>query len=137
MERYILSNLERMFGNKNLYFINDTLNNNNRRDVKTRADQVMYHGKKYRRDAKTGYMVCTSGERRRLHDVMWETESRAGERIPEGYVVHHKDWDKSHNKIDNLIMITVQEHNLIHNPPREPNDEERAILEKLKRLGLI
>ena len=68
---------------------------------------------------------------------MWETEHRAGERIPEGYVVHHKDWNKNNNKINNLIMITVQEHNLIHNPPREPNDEESEILEKLKRLGLI
>ena len=57
MERYILANLERMFGNKNLYFINDTLNTNNRREVKTRADQVMYMGKKYRRDKKTRLLL--------------------------------------------------------------------------------
>ena len=33
--------------------IGDLLNNNKRREVKTRADQVLYLGKKYRRDKKT------------------------------------------------------------------------------------
>lgn len=33
--------------------IGDMLNNNKRRDVKTRADQVLYLGKKYRQDKKT------------------------------------------------------------------------------------
>lgn len=33
--------------------IGDLLNNNKRKDVKTREDQVMYMGKKYRRDKAT------------------------------------------------------------------------------------
>ena len=33
--------------------IGDMLNNNKRRDVKTRVDQVLYLGKKYRQDKKT------------------------------------------------------------------------------------
>ena len=33
--------------------IGDMLNNNKRRDVKTRVDQQMYMGKKYRQDKKT------------------------------------------------------------------------------------
>lgn len=33
--------------------IGDCLNTNKRRDVKTRADQVLYLGKKYRQDKKT------------------------------------------------------------------------------------
>ena len=46
--------------------IGDLLNTNKRRDVKTREDQVMFMGKKYRRDKKTGYYVCTTGSRRSL-----------------------------------------------------------------------
>lgn len=33
--------------------IGDLLNTNKRREVKTREDQVMFNGKKYRRDKKT------------------------------------------------------------------------------------
>ena len=94
--------------------IGDMLNNNKRRDVKTREDQVMYMGKKYRRDKRTGYYVCTTGKRRqRLHVAMWEHE--AGREVPPGCVVHHLDWDKTHNEISNLVCVLVSEHNLIHN----------------------
>lgn len=103
--------------------IGDLFNNNKRREVVTRADQVMRFGKKWRQDKKTGYYLCTtldkSGNRRRLHDVLWEYENIDGiKTIPEGYVVHHIDWDKTHNVIENLTLITVFGHNLIHNPPK-------------------
>lgn len=60
--------------------IGDLFNNNKRKDVCTRLDQVMYMGKKYRQDKKTGYYVCTSGNRKRLHVAMWE--SVAGRNCP-------------------------------------------------------
>lgn len=91
----------------------------NTRKVITREGQRMYMGKKYAREEATGYYVCTSGSRRRLHDVLWEHENVDGiKEIPEGYVVHHIDWDKTHNVIENLTLITVFGHNLIHNPPK-------------------
>ena len=93
--------------------IGDMLNNNKRREVKTREDQVMYYGKKYRQDKKTGYYVCTSGDRKRLHVAMWEAE--AGIAVPPGCVIHHVDWDKSHNEINNLVCVTISEHERIHN----------------------
>jgi len=93
--------------------IGDMLNNNKRRDVCTRVGQLMYMGRKYSKEEGTGYLVCTSGTRRRLHDVMWEHE--AGREIPPGCVIHHVDWDKSNNTIENLVCVTVEEHNLIHN----------------------
>ena len=34
-----------------------------------------------------------------------------------GCVIHHLDWNKTHNVIENLVCVTVSEHNLIHNPP--------------------
>lgn len=105
-------------------FIGDLFNNNKRRDVVTRADQVMRFGKKWRQDKKTGYYLCTtldkSGNRRRLHDVLWEHENIDGiDKIPKGCVIHHIDWDKTHNEINNLTCVTVFGHNLIHNPPKE------------------
>ena len=94
--------------------IGDLLNNNKRREVKTRADQVMYLGKKYRQDKRTGYYVCTTGKKRvRLHVAMWEAEHRVA--VPPGCVIHHLDWDKTHNEISNLICVTVEEHETIHN----------------------
>lgn len=85
----------------------------NTRHVRTREDQVMFMGKKYRRDKKTGYMVCTSGKRQRLHVAMWE--AYWGREVPRGCVIHHLDWNKTHNEISNLICVTVEEHETIHN----------------------
>lgn len=103
--------------------LGDLFNNNRRRDVVTREDQVMRFGKKWRQDKKTGYYVCTTGSRRRLHDVLWEQENIDGiKEIPEGYVVHHIDWNKTHNVIGNLTLITVFGHNLIHNPGKNSGE---------------
>ncbi len=83
----------------------------------------MYMGKKYAIEAGTGYYVCTSGTRRRLHDVLWEQENTDGiKEIPEGYVVHHIDWNKTHNVINNLTLISVFGHNLIHNPGKNSGE---------------
>lgn len=95
--------------------IGDLLNNNKRREVKTRADQVMYMGKKYRQDPATGYYVCTTGKRKRLHVAMWE--SVAGKEVPVGCVIHHVDWVKTNNVIENLVCVLVSEHERIHNTP--------------------
>ena len=98
----------------------------NRAKVITREGQVMYMGRKYAREKSTGYYVCTSGSRRRLHDVIWEYENK--KEIPEGYVVHHIDFNKSNNNISNLTCISVFGHNLIHNPPKNKNEYEVKII---------
>lgn len=41
--------------------IGDMLNNNKKREVKTREDQVMFMGKKYRRDKKTRLLCVYLG----------------------------------------------------------------------------
>lgn len=93
--------------------IGDMFNNNKRRNVCTREGQKMYNGKKYAQDPATGYYVCTSGSRRRLHVVIWEHEH--GVRVPEGCIIHHLDWNKTNNSIENLICLTVAEHEQVHN----------------------
>ena len=115
--------------------IGDLWNNNKRRNVRTREGQRMYMGHKYSREEGTGYLVCTSGKRRRLHDVMWETE--AGREIPPGCVIHHLDWDKSHNEISNLVCVTISEHNRIHNPPGGGDNKELGYkIKKERGLGI-
>lgn len=96
--------------------IGDMLNNNKRRNVKTRVDQVMFCGKKYRQDKKTGYYICTTGSRKRLHVAIWEHE--AGVSVPVGCVIHHVDWVKTNNTVGNLVCVLVSEHERIHNTPR-------------------
>ena len=93
--------------------IGDMFNNNKRRNVRTREDQRLFMGKKYAKEKGTGYYVCTSGERKRLHVAMWE--QRWGIKVPEGCVIHHLDWNKANNIIENLVCLTIGEHERVHN----------------------
>lgn len=97
--------------------LGDMFNNNRKRDVCTREGQRMYMGRKYSVEAGTGYLVCTTSEkgcrRKRLHEVLWEQQY--GREVPPGCVIHHLDWNKSHNTVDNLVCLTVEEHERVHN----------------------
>lgn len=97
--------------------LGDFLNNNKKRDVCTREGQRLYMGKKYSVEAGTGYLVCTSldesGRRRRLHEVLWEKYWSTS--VPQGCVIHHLDWNKNNNIAENLICLTIKEHERIHN----------------------
>ena len=93
--------------------IGDMFNNNKRRNVCTREGQKLYMGKKYAVEQKTGYYVCTSGSRKRLHIAMWE--AKYGREVPEGCVIHHLDWNKANNTVENLVCLTIWEHECVHN----------------------
>lgn len=117
--------------------IGDMFNNNKKRNVCTREGQKMYNGKKYAQDKETGYYVCTSGDRKRLHVAIWEHEH--GEAVPPGHVIHHKDWNKLNNNIENLYCITIREHELIHTPTPEDklSENDKILIKGLKEKGLI
>lgn len=85
----------------------------NTRKVVTREGQKLYMGKKYAVEQKTGYYVCTSGDRKRLHIAIWEHEH--GVEVPEGCVIHHLDWNKANNTVENLVCLTIWEHECVHN----------------------
>ena len=85
----------------------------NTRKVVTREGQKLYMGKKYAVEQKTGYYVCTSGDRKRLHIAIWEHEHKRN--VPEGCVIHHLDWNKANNTVENLVCLTIWEHECVHN----------------------
>ena len=99
----------------------------NRRKTVTREGQKLYNGKKYAQDKKTGYYICTTTPRKRLHVAIWEHEH--GMEVPPGCIIHHKDWCKTNNSVENLTCVTVEDHNLIHNPPEQ--------MEEIKVLDFI
>ena len=45
--------------------------------------------------------------------AMWEF--KYGVAVPPGCIIHHLDWDKTHNTVENLVCVSVDEHNKIHN----------------------
>ncbi len=60
------------------------------------------------------------GRTLQAHRVAWET---AHGPIPKGYVVHHKDEDRLNNALDNLELMTHQQHSAHHNQ-RHPLTKE-------------
>lgn len=80
-------------------------------DTHQKFDGVNYHSDKY------GHYIYTS----KLHKAVYQYY--LGE-IPEGLVVHHKDWDKDNNDVSNLVLLTPSEHSIIHKqapPANSPN----------------
>lgn len=47
------------------------------------------------------------------HLVWWE---HTGQRVPKGYVLHHKDHNKTNNAFENLQLMTRADHMREHDP---------------------
>lgn len=70
-----------------------------------------------------GYLATTDRERNHayIHRVCWETYCGP---IPKGYVIHHKDGDKTNNSIHNLACLTNGEHTREHMRQRKSKQAE-------------
>jgi hypothetical protein len=66
----------------------------------------MFNGKKYSL-RNIGYFGLTHGERRLIHREMWEFYNG---KIPDNHDIHHKDFNKHNNVIENLELIAKDEH---------------------------
>jgi len=55
----------------------------------------------------TGYYGRSLGDRKLMHRVVWEYHNG---KIPKGYDVHHKDRDRTNNRIENLGVMSKSEH---------------------------
>lgn len=93
--------------------------------ITTRGGQVIpairFNGRIYKKYEGAKYYTC---HRWKLHRDVWE--SHYG-KIPRGYQVHHKDFNPDNNEIENLVCITIKEHQRIHTEHHRQNGvAERA-----------
>lgn len=57
------------------------------------------------------YAKDSEGRLRFEHSIVWESHHG---KIPMGMQIHHKDFDKGNNDIENLQLVTPLEHKRIH-----------------------
>lgn len=57
------------------------------------------------------YAKDKDGRLRFEHSIVWE---KANGKIPLGMQIHHKDFNKTNNKIENLQLVTPLEHKRYH-----------------------
>ena len=88
-----------------------------------------HFGRKFYQDKKTGYWIsCDYSKERprvRAHQWVWLNHFKI---IPKGYHIHHRNEDKSDNRIENLEMIERARH-LSHHmncPLRKAKSKEMA-----------
>lgn len=62
---------------------------------------------------KRGYwLIYVSGKGwLKEHHYIWE---KAGRSIPPGFVLHHKDFDRLNNNLENLELMTISNHQKLH-----------------------
>ena len=94
---------------------------------------AVYCGYKFRKDARTGYYLCTKktdiGRRERLHCFVWRKEHNVSE-IPKGYQIHHIDENKDNNEISNLAIMSASNHQILHNRTPEKLEQQKANIKK-------
>jgi hypothetical protein len=77
------------------------------------AEDVEWQGRVYRREPahrslhRQRYFMATTAPRSYLHCDIYEFHHGP---IPEGWHVHHKDWNFNNNDPDNLIALAPSEH---------------------------
>src|SRR3990167_7896753 len=75
------------------------------------AEQI-FKGKKFTLRP-SGYFALTTDDRMLMHRYVWEYYNGP---IPESYEIHHKDFNKWNNEIENLELITKSEHTKKYSP---------------------
>lgn len=103
-------------------------------DIKTRKGRYdiptqEYRGKKYCKYKGERYY---SRGTRRLHEVVWEDNH--GE-LPEGFEIHHKDFNTENNEVGNLTVLKVKQHRKLHqrNLTEEQREQRRKNLDENAR----
>jgi len=105
---FSLAEVGRMFGvtRQSVYTMFKTKGRNFKiRDKKILPFQT-FNGKKYSL-RNHGYYSLTNRKRALMHRDVWEFYNN---KIPLGWDIHHKDFDKSNNKIENLEIYKKDEH---------------------------
>lgn len=57
-----------------------------------------------------------TGDNKRLHRLIWE--DFYGQKIPDGFEIHHIDMDRENNNISNLMLLSREDHIKLHEQTR-------------------
>lgn len=87
--------------------------------MKKNHDKSIYYEGHYYCSKGNGYYY-NSHLRKHLHQMVWITERGP---IPNGYEIHHVDFNRENNDISNLVCIPKEEHHKIHSDAL--TDEQR------------
>lgn len=95
------------------------------------SDHQIHFGRKFYLDKQKGYWISTGYPRIRAHQWVWINMHGL---IPKGYHIHHKNENKSDNRIENLELIERSRHLSHHmqNPERKVKSKE--ICDKIRPL---
>lgn len=96
------------------------------------GDLAVFDGLKFRKDKRTGYYL-NAKTHKRLHVYVWEYFN--GKSVPDGFHVHHVDFNKDNNEPDNLIAIDGAEHKRIHGLAWT-EDQKREQAKRLKEAAI-
>lgn len=92
-------------------------------------DHQIHFERKFYQDKKTGYWISTDHPRIRAHQWIWIKIHGV---IPKGYHIHHKNENKSDNRIENLELIERSRHMSHHMSQPERKEKSRKNLEKIR-----
>lgn len=89
------------------------------------SENRIHFDRKFYQDKKTGYWISTDYPRIRAHQWVW---IKIHGIIPKGYHIHHRNNDKSDNRIENLELIERGRHLSHHmqDPVRRQKAREMA-----------
>lgn len=94
-------------------------------------EHQFHYDKKFYLDNKTGYWISTTAPKIRAHVWVWVYHYG---KIENGYHIHHKDENKSNNKIDNIEKILAFNHLSFHMLKEENRKRSRENAEKIRPL---
>ncbi len=69
------------------------------------------------------WVKLPDGKWKREHHYVWESHGNSP--VPRGYVLHHRDGDKTNNDYQNLQLLTRAEHAKLHGKGRAVTEETR------------
>jgi len=94
-------------------------------------EHQVHFGKKFYKDKKAGYWLSIDSPKIRAHRWVW---INIHGKIPKGYHIHHKNDDKSDNRIENLELIEASRHLSFHMQDPERKKIQARICDSIRHL---